>query len=73
MLNTKTAPNELDVHALLRTFSWIRFGVALTIVLGLSLSRPIFSAEAMVNKTIATYEQLLASKRGTQTLRLLYK
>ena len=48
MLNSESAPNELDIHALLRTFSWLRFGVALTLVFVLSFSRSILSAETMI-------------------------
>ena len=49
MLNTKSAPNELDVHALLRTFSWLRFGFVFITVFWLSLSRSLFSAEAITS------------------------
>lgn len=48
-MNNRVEPNELDVHALLRTFSWLRFGFAFTAVLLLSLSRSLFSAETIAN------------------------
>lgn len=47
MLNNESAPNEFDVHALLRTFSWLRFGVVFPVAIWLSLSRSLFSAESI--------------------------
>ncbi len=47
MLNNKSTPNELDVHSLLRTFAWLRFGLVLTVGLLPSLLRSVASAEAI--------------------------
>ena len=73
MLNTKSAPNELDVHALLRTFSWLRFGVAFIAVFLLVLSCwfviDIITTSAALNTSNKTFCVLFGE--ATTTFRFL--